>query len=43
VTAPAPDDADKKLPWHLKLLAVSFCLYMGWRLVQGVDWVIRHL
>ena len=29
-----------KLPWHLKLLAVSFSLYMGWRMVQGVAWLL---
>ena len=42
VDAPAGEGRDR-LPWHLKLLVVSFSLYMGWRLVQGVQWVAQRL
>jgi hypothetical protein len=27
------------VPWHLKLLLAAGALYLGWRLVQGVDWI----
>jgi hypothetical protein len=28
------------VPWHFKLLVVATVLYLGWRAVQGVMWVI---
>lgn len=36
-------EVKEKLPWHLKLLAVSFCLYMGFRIFQGVEWLVHRL
>ena len=30
----------QKTPWHFKLLVVATVLYLGWRAVQGVAWVI---
>ncbi len=27
-------------PWHFKLLVVALVLYLGWRAVQGIAWVI---
>lgn len=43
-TIGGPKGGEKeRLPWHLKLLAVSFCLYMGYRLYQGVEWLVHHL
>lgn len=30
-------------PWHFKLLVVAVVVYLGWRAVQGVLWVIDHL
>jgi len=38
------DDADDgaPLPWHLKLLGVSFCLYMAWRLYQLAEWLFHR-
>lgn len=26
-------------PWHFKLLVAAVVLYLGWRLVQLVDWI----
>ena len=37
------EEEARKLPWHLKLLAVSFSLYMAYRIYQGVEWLVRHL
>lgn len=28
------------VPWHLKLLAVAIAIYLGYRLVQGIEWVV---
>jgi hypothetical protein len=30
------------LPWHFKLLAGALALYLGWRAVQGVEWLVRQ-
>ena len=29
-------------PWHLKLLAGAVALYLGWRAVQGIEWVVQR-
>ena len=31
---------DVPVPWHLKLLLAAAALYLGWRAVQGIDWLI---
>jgi hypothetical protein len=28
------------VPWHLKLLLAAAVIYLGWRLVEGVGWVV---
>ena len=40
---PEADETLPPVPWHLKLLFVAAGLYLGWRLVQGVVWVIQHV
>lgn len=40
-TAPSEEDLGP-VPLHLKVLAVSLVIYLGWRLVQGIDWVIQR-
>lgn len=30
-------------PWHFKLLMVAVTAYLGFRALQGVDWVLDHL
>ncbi|HVL28165.1 MAG TPA: hypothetical protein VM390_08450 [Acidimicrobiales bacterium] len=32
-----------KTPWHFKLLVVAVVVYLGWRAVQGVVWLIQHI
>ena len=39
----ALDTTPPKTPWHFKLLIVSMVLYLGWRAVQGVAWVIDRI
>ncbi len=33
-------EAEVAVPWHLKLLLASSAVYLGWRAVQGVEWII---
>jgi hypothetical protein len=40
---PQSESGHERLPWHLKLLGVSFCLYMGFRLYQGIVWLVHHV
>jgi hypothetical protein len=32
--------APPKAPWHFKLLVVALCVYLAWRLVQVVVWIV---
>jgi len=32
-----------RAPWHFKLLVAAASLYLGWRAVQGIAWVVDHL
>jgi len=38
--APRDDDADTKVPWHFWLLLAAVVIYLGWRLVQGIGWLV---
>ncbi len=29
-------------PWHFKVLLIAFVLYLAYRGVQGVVWLIHH-
>jgi hypothetical protein len=31
---------DPKAPWHFKVLLAAVVLYLGWRAVQGVEWLL---
>jgi len=42
--ADADHDQDAPpVPWHLKLLLLALAIYLTYRLVQGVAWLIAHL
>ena len=41
--AAAGAEEDVSVPWHFKLLLVATVLYLGWRAVQGVAWVVARL
>lgn len=32
-----------KAPWHFKVLLLSVAVYLGWRALQGIGWVVHHL
>ncbi len=33
-------DEDTKVPWHFWVLVVALVVYLGWRLVQTIIWLI---
>lgn len=37
------DEPLPPVPWHLKLLLAAVALYLGWRAVQGVAWLVERL
>ena len=34
---------DLRAPWHFKLLVGAGAAYLGWRAVQGVQWLLARL
>jgi hypothetical protein len=42
--APAPDDEEDlpPIPWHLWLLAAALAVYLGYRAMQGIEWIFGH-
>jgi hypothetical protein len=34
------DEQPARVPWHFWLLLVALLGYLGWRLVQGVGWLV---
>jgi hypothetical protein len=37
------DQPEPKVPWHFWLLLATAAIYLGWRALQGVSWVVDHL
>jgi hypothetical protein len=37
------DTTPPKTPWHFKLLVISMTVYLGWRAVQGIAWLIHRI
>jgi hypothetical protein len=38
-----PRDAGDELPrapWHFKLLLLAVVVYLGWRLIQVIGWIV---
>jgi hypothetical protein len=36
---PREEEPEPKVPWHFWLLLVAVVVYLGWRLVQGIEWL----
>jgi hypothetical protein len=32
---------EDKVPWHFKLMITALALYLGWRVIQLVIWLVR--
>jgi len=44
MSEPQPPDGDElKTPLGFKLMVVLVVIYLGWRLVEGIAWVIRQI
>ena len=45
----AVDDADlrmpapTKAPWHFWVMIVALVAYLGWRLIEGVVWIVESI
>lgn len=39
MTRPA-DEPPPAVPWHLKLLGLALALYLGWRFLELVGWLV---
>ncbi len=33
----------RRVPWYFKLLLLTTVIYVGWRLAQGIIWLVHHL
>jgi hypothetical protein len=43
IADPADEDEESsKIPWHFWVLVVALVIYLGWRLVQGIAWLVHH-
>ena len=40
VADPVGEEKDPKIPWHFWLLVIALALYLGWRLIQGIQWLL---
>lgn len=45
-TVPGRDETEKspekvRAPWHFYVLVAAVVIYLGWRLVQGIVWLLR--
>ena len=40
---PSPEEDDVKTPFSFKLMIVLTVLYLGWRLVEGIIWLIEKI
>jgi len=40
---PEADEPLDALPWHFKLLLGAVTLYLGYRALQGIEWLVAHL
>jgi predicted RNA-binding Zn-ribbon protein involved in translation (DUF1610 family) len=41
--ATTDDEQPEPLPWHFKLLLAALAIYLSYRALQGVEWLIAHL
>jgi hypothetical protein len=42
-TVLAEPEERRKAPWHFWVMVVAVALYLGWRLVQGLIWLVGKL
>lgn len=37
-----PDWIDTTIPWHFWVMVAALVVYLGWRLVQGIAWLLGN-
>jgi hypothetical protein len=42
VTEPPPPEEEERAPFSFRLMIVLVVIYLGWRLVQAIGWVIEQ-
>jgi hypothetical protein len=40
-TAEGREEEKTKVPWHFWLLVIALVIYLGWRLIQMIGWLIN--
>lgn len=40
---PESDETEVKAPFSFKLMIVLTVIYLGWRLIQGIVWLVSQL
>jgi hypothetical protein len=40
VAEPEAPPKKKRAPWHFWVLLIGLAIYLGWRLVQGIMWLV---
>jgi hypothetical protein len=40
VSEPQPQPVKKRAPWHFWLLLIALAIYLGWRFVQLIGWLV---
>jgi hypothetical protein len=44
VPGPGQEEGETpKAPWHFKLLLLAIVIYLGWRGIQGVGWLMNKI
>jgi hypothetical protein len=36
------DPVDNRVPWHFWILVAAAGIYLGWRAIQGVEWLLTR-
>jgi len=37
------DEPLDPLPWHFKLLVAAITVYLGYRVFQGIEWLVQQV
>lgn len=40
---PDPDDQVPPAPWSFKIMVTLAAVYLAWRLIQGIVWVVERV
>ncbi|HLI44877.1 MAG TPA: hypothetical protein VKU92_10480 [Acidimicrobiales bacterium] len=37
------EEHQARAPWHFKVMVVGSVVYLGYRLYQGISWLVHHI